>query len=130
MTCASHLGSVESKENSDRVRKVRCVPKLPSRPIIYAPTVAGGIKKVDSGAIERTTEYVRWHLSLDSGRRRPPPPFATSTTDLSAVERDMVVQAHSECAGNKSKAAARSATSPSRALLTRRCDYSGSKLDR
>jgi len=47
------------------------------------------------------------HLALDSGRRRPPPPFAASTTDLSAVERDMVVQALSECAGNESKAAAR-----------------------
>ena len=47
------------------------------------------------------------HLSLDSGRRRPPRPFGTPTTDLSAVERDMVVQALAECAGNKSKAAAR-----------------------
>ncbi len=47
------------------------------------------------------------HLSLSSGRRVPPPPFGTPTTDLNAVERDMIVQALAECAGNKSKAAAR-----------------------
>jgi transcriptional regulator with PAS, ATPase and Fis domain len=46
------------------------------------------------------------HLSLTSGRRAPPP-FGAPTTDLNAVERDMIIQALAECAGNKSKAAAR-----------------------
>ena len=48
------------------------------------------------------------HLSLDQERAGPPPTVvASSTTDLSTVERDMIVQALAECAGNKSKAAAR-----------------------
>jgi DNA-binding NtrC family response regulator len=47
------------------------------------------------------------HLSLNSGRRVPPSTFDAPTTDLNAVERDMIVQALAECAGNKSKAAAR-----------------------
>jgi two-component system response regulator AtoC len=48
------------------------------------------------------------HLSLNSGRRiLPPPPLGAPTTDLNAVERDMIVQALAECAGNKSRAAAR-----------------------
>ncbi len=47
------------------------------------------------------------HLSLDNGRRGPRPPGGASTTDLSAVERDMVAQVLADCAGNKSKAAAR-----------------------
>ena len=47
------------------------------------------------------------HLSLDNGRRGPRPPVDASTTDLSAVERDMIAQVLADCAGNKSKAAAR-----------------------
>jgi sigma-54 dependent transcriptional regulator, acetoin dehydrogenase operon transcriptional activator AcoR len=47
------------------------------------------------------------HLSLNSGRRAPTAPFGAPTTDLNAVERDMIIQALAECAGNKSKAAAR-----------------------
>jgi transcriptional regulator with GAF, ATPase, and Fis domain len=47
------------------------------------------------------------HLSLDNGRRGPLPPVAASTSDLSAVERDMIAQVLADCAGNKSKAAAR-----------------------
>ena len=47
------------------------------------------------------------HLSLDNGRRGPPPPVGASTTDLSAVERDMIAQVLADCSGNKSKAAAR-----------------------
>jgi two-component system response regulator FlrC len=47
------------------------------------------------------------HLSLDNGRRGPRPPGGASTTDLSAVERDMIAQVLADCSGNKSKAAAR-----------------------
>jgi transcriptional regulator with GAF, ATPase, and Fis domain len=47
------------------------------------------------------------HLSLDNGRRGPRPPVGASTTDLSAVERDMIAQVLADCAGNKSQAAAR-----------------------
>ena len=47
------------------------------------------------------------HLSLDNRRRGPQPPVGASTTDLSAVERDMIAQVLADCAGNKSKAAAR-----------------------
>jgi transcriptional regulator with PAS, ATPase and Fis domain len=47
------------------------------------------------------------HLSLDQERSLSPPAVASSTTDLNTVERDMIVQALAECAGNKSKAAAR-----------------------
>ena len=47
------------------------------------------------------------HLSLDNGRRGPRSPVGASTTDLSAVERDMIAQVLADCAGNKSKAAAR-----------------------
>ena len=47
------------------------------------------------------------HLSLDNGRRGPQPTVGASTTDLSAVERDMIAQVLADCAGNKSKAAAR-----------------------
>jgi transcriptional regulator with GAF, ATPase, and Fis domain len=47
------------------------------------------------------------HLSLDSARRGPLPPVGASTTDLSTVERDMIMQALADCTGNKSKAAAR-----------------------
>jgi formate hydrogenlyase transcriptional activator len=46
------------------------------------------------------------HLSLDNGRRGPRPPVGASTTDLSAVERDMIAQVLADCSGNKSKAAA------------------------
>ena len=47
------------------------------------------------------------HLSLDNGRRGPRAPVDASTTDLSAVERDMIAQVLADCSGNKSKAAAR-----------------------
>ena len=47
------------------------------------------------------------HLSLDRARSGPLPPVGASTTDLSAVERDMIAQVLADCAGNKSKAAAR-----------------------
>jgi len=48
------------------------------------------------------------HLSLDQERSVPAPTVvASSTTDLNTVERDMIVQALAECAGNKSRAAAR-----------------------
>ena len=47
------------------------------------------------------------HLSLDNGRRGPRSPVGASTTDLSAVERDMIAQVLADCAGNKSQAAAR-----------------------
>ena len=47
------------------------------------------------------------HLSLDNGRRGRQSPVGASTTDLGAVERDMIVQALADCAGNKSKAAVR-----------------------
>ena len=47
------------------------------------------------------------HLSLDNSRRGPRPPVDASTTDLSAVERDMIAQVLADCSGNKSKAAAR-----------------------
>lgn len=47
------------------------------------------------------------HLSLDNGRRGPRPPVSSSTTDLSAVERDMIAQVLADCSGNKSKAAAK-----------------------
>ena len=47
------------------------------------------------------------HLSLDNGRRGARPPVDASTTDLSAVERDMIAQVLADCSGNKSKAAAR-----------------------
>jgi formate hydrogenlyase transcriptional activator len=47
------------------------------------------------------------HLSLDNRRRGPRPPVDASTTDLSAVERDMVAQVLADCSGNKSQAAAR-----------------------
>jgi len=47
------------------------------------------------------------HLSLDNRRRGPLPPVDASTTDLSAVERDMIAQVLADCSGNKSKAAAR-----------------------
>jgi DNA-binding NtrC family response regulator len=47
------------------------------------------------------------HLSLQRARRGPLPPVGVSTTDLSAVERDMIAQVLADCAGNKSKAAAR-----------------------
>ena len=43
------------------------------------------------------------HLSLDNGRRGPRPPVGASTTDLSAVERDMIAQVLADCAGNKSQ---------------------------
>jgi formate hydrogenlyase transcriptional activator len=47
------------------------------------------------------------HLSLDNVRRGARLPVDASTTDLSAVERDMIAEALADCAGNKSKAAAR-----------------------
>jgi formate hydrogenlyase transcriptional activator len=47
------------------------------------------------------------HLSLDRARRGPLPPVGASTTDLGAVERDMIAQVLADCSGNKSKAAAR-----------------------
>jgi formate hydrogenlyase transcriptional activator len=48
------------------------------------------------------------HLSLDQERSVPAPKVGnSSTTDLNTVERDMIVQALAECAGNKSRAAAR-----------------------
>jgi DNA-binding NtrC family response regulator len=47
------------------------------------------------------------HLSLDRARSVPLPPVGASTTDLSAVERDMIAQVLADCSGNKSKAAAR-----------------------
>ena len=47
------------------------------------------------------------HLSLDNGPRGPRSLAGASTTDLSAVERDMIAQVLVECGGNKSKAAAR-----------------------
>ncbi len=47
------------------------------------------------------------HLSLDNGRRGARPPVDASTTDLSAVERDMIAQVLASCDGNKSKAAAK-----------------------
>jgi len=47
------------------------------------------------------------HLSLDNVRRGARLPVDASTTDLSAVERDMIAQVLADCAGNKSKAAAR-----------------------
>jgi formate hydrogenlyase transcriptional activator len=47
------------------------------------------------------------HLSLDRARRGPLPPVGASTTELSAVERDMIAQVLADCAGNKSQAAAR-----------------------
>jgi two-component system response regulator FlrC len=48
------------------------------------------------------------HLSLDQERSLPRPSVAASpATDLNTVERDMIVQALAECAGNKSRAAAR-----------------------
>ena len=47
------------------------------------------------------------HVSLENGPRGARPPVDASTTDLSAVERDMIAQALADCSGNKSKAAAR-----------------------
>jgi formate hydrogenlyase transcriptional activator len=47
------------------------------------------------------------HLSLDNRRRAPRPAVDASTTDLGAVERDMIAQALADCDGNKSQAAAR-----------------------
>jgi DNA-binding NtrC family response regulator len=47
------------------------------------------------------------HLSLNRDRRAPSPLAAAATTDLNAVERELIVQALAECAGNKSKAATR-----------------------
>jgi formate hydrogenlyase transcriptional activator len=48
------------------------------------------------------------HLSLDPDRPATVPAAVVSpTTDLHAMERDMIVQVLSDCAGNKSKAAAR-----------------------
>ena len=47
------------------------------------------------------------HVSLDNGPHGARPPVDASTTDLSAVERDMIAQALADCSGNKSKAAAR-----------------------
>jgi formate hydrogenlyase transcriptional activator len=47
------------------------------------------------------------HLSLDRARRGPLPPAGASTTDLSAVERDMIAQVLADCSGNKSMAAAK-----------------------
>jgi sigma-54 dependent transcriptional regulator, acetoin dehydrogenase operon transcriptional activator AcoR len=47
------------------------------------------------------------HLSLNSGRRAAGVRVGGPTNDLKAVERDMIIQALAECAGNKSKAAAR-----------------------
>jgi transcriptional regulator with GAF, ATPase, and Fis domain len=46
------------------------------------------------------------HLSLNNGRLGPRPPVGASTTDLSAVERDIIAQVLADCSGNKSKAAA------------------------
>ena len=48
------------------------------------------------------------HLSLDQERAvLAPTVVGSSTTDLNTVERDMIVQVLAECAGNKSKAAAK-----------------------
>jgi formate hydrogenlyase transcriptional activator len=47
------------------------------------------------------------HLALDKGRGGPRPSVGAPTTDLSAVEREMIAQVLADCAGNKSKAAAR-----------------------
>jgi DNA-binding NtrC family response regulator len=47
------------------------------------------------------------HLSLNSGCRVPPSPSGAPTSDLNAVERDLIIQALAECAGNKSKTAAK-----------------------
>jgi transcriptional regulator with GAF, ATPase, and Fis domain len=48
------------------------------------------------------------HLSLDQEGSAPPPTVvASTTTDLNTVERDLIVRALAECAGNKSRAAAR-----------------------
>jgi len=47
------------------------------------------------------------HLALDKGRRGPRPSVGAPTTDLSAVEREMIAQVLADCAGNKSKAAAK-----------------------
>ena len=47
------------------------------------------------------------HLSLDIGRRGARAPVDASTTDLGALERDMIAQVLADCAGNKSRAAAR-----------------------
>jgi formate hydrogenlyase transcriptional activator len=47
------------------------------------------------------------HLSLHGGRRVPPPSLGVPATDLNAVERDMIVRALAESAGNKSQAASR-----------------------
>jgi transcriptional regulator with GAF, ATPase, and Fis domain len=47
------------------------------------------------------------HLSLDQERSAAATVVASPATDLNTVERDMIVQALADCAGNKSKAAAR-----------------------